>query len=286
MVQTPENLPKFAKPPVVEVVLSTQFQQLPGMHIGQLGLVWDRFRSKFPRVQQQMPLPHIIERKGVHAPALMPTVSLMIPSDQPQRVWLISEDDSDLVQIQSDRFMRNWRRYHNVEIGYPSYDGHIRSEFVEDYETFRTFVSEQRWGELEVDQCEMTYVNHIRPNQIWSDFSQLDRVFKGWSGSYPRLANHATDLLAFRARHEVAEDDGNFIGHLFVELDSAFVVRATGPNSELDPIFQLQLIVRGRPLEQGSVGVMRFMDMAHSIIVKSFADVTTPEMHSIWERTQ
>jgi uncharacterized protein (TIGR04255 family) len=286
VVQTPAKLPKFTNPPVVEVLLSAQFQQLAGMNVGHLGLLWERFKTKFPRTAQQPALPHIIERKGVNAAPVMPTFSLMAPADQVPRFWMIGEDDSDLVQVQSDRFMRNWRRYHNAEMVYPSYDGHNRPEFLLDFETFRSFVIEQGWGELNIDQCEVAYVNHIKPGKGWKDFSQLDRVFKGWASEYPRLAGSAANSIACRIRHEVSDGHDKFIGHLFIELDSAYAVPTPPASGELSPLFQLQLIVRGRPLREGVQGVMEFMDRAHSIIVKSFAAITTPKMHKIWERTQ
>jgi uncharacterized protein (TIGR04255 family) len=285
MIQKPEKLPKFSNPPVVEVMLSAQFQQLTEMHVGHLGLLWDRFKNKLPRIAQQPALPHTIERKGVQQVPVMPTFSMMAPADQVQRLWMISEDDSQLVQVQSDRFVCNWRRYRNVNVPYPSYDGYNRPEFEANFAKFREFVVDQGLGELKVDQCEASYVNHIKPGKGWTDFSQLDRVFKGWSSAYPRLAGSAANNIACRIRHEVSDSDGRFVGHLFVELDSAYAV-PTPPSSELSPLFQLQLIVRGRPLQEGAQGVMEFMDFAHSIIVKSFAEITTPEMHKIWERTQ
>ena len=281
-----EKLPKFANPPVVEVLISAQFEQLTAMHVGHLGLLWERFKTKFPRIMQQPALPHAIERKGAVQPPIVPTFSLMAPADQVQRLWMISEDDSQLVQVQSDRFMCNWRRYHNATAAYPSYEGHNRPEFEVDFKTFRTFVADQGLGDLKFDQCEVSYVNHIRPGKGWTNLSQLDRVFKGWSLAYPPLAGSAADAIACRIRHEVADGGGKFVGHLFVDLDSVYTLPTPPSSGELSPVFQLQLTVRGRPLQEGVQGVMEFMDFAHSIIVKSFAEVTTPEMHKVWERTQ
>src|ERR1700739_994786 len=154
-----EKLPKFANPPVVEVLLSAQFEQMTAMHVGHLGLLWERFKTKFPRIAQQPALPHTIERKrSPQHSAIMPTFSLMAPADQVQRLWMISQDDSQLVQVQSDRFMCNWRRYHNATAPYPSYEGHNRPEFEENFEIFRKFVADNGLGDLKFDQCEMSYV--------------------------------------------------------------------------------------------------------------------------------
>jgi uncharacterized protein (TIGR04255 family) len=285
--QVPEKLPKFKKPPVVEVVLGVQFQQLSNLQVVHLGLLWERFRSRFPRVEQQLPLPHVIERKGVEVPNAVPTISLLGPAFQVPRLWMISEDNTDLVQFQRDRFIRNWRRYHDQAIPYPTYEDHNRPAFFKDFEAFCFFVKDQGWGDLVVDQCEATYINHIRPCGVWTVFGQLDRVFRGWSSSYPSLAGGSADLVSCRVRHEVTDSDGKFVGHLYLELDSAHSVRTLGsPPEEPSPVVQLQLTVRGRPLGEETEGVMRFMDLAHEIIVKSFAETTTPAMHEVWERIQ
>jgi uncharacterized protein (TIGR04255 family) len=287
VIRAPEKLPKFRKPPVVEVVLGTQFQQLSEMHVAHLGLVWERFRDRFPQVVQQPTLPHAIERKGARASDAMPTISMMSAADQVPRLWMISEDNTELVQLQSDRFMRNWRRYHDQDIEYPTYDEHNRPAFVKDFDAFHRFAEDHGWGALAVDQCEVTYVNHIHTGRVWSEFSQLDRVFRGWSSSYPALAGAPADLISCRVRHEVVDAEGKFVGHLFVEIHSTYSTRPFGaPPSEPLPILQLQLTVRGRPLGEATEGVMRFMDFAHTTIVNSFAEITTPEMHDVWERTQ
>jgi uncharacterized protein (TIGR04255 family) len=277
-------LPKFNKPPVVEVVLAVQFQQLAGMHVGHLGAVWQRFQSKFSRVQQQPRFPHTIERRGVQPPEPFNFASLMSPMDGIPRMWLLTANDCELLQVQPDRFMRNWRRYHDGQIAYPSYDGHIRPGFVEDFANFSAVIEDLQLGPLIVDQCEVTYVNHIDGAGVWEEFSQLGRVFKGWDATYPRSIDGGADNnVAVRMRREVADDHGEFVGHFFIELDSAYALRPAGA---MTPVFQLQLSIRGRPLGEGTDGVMLFMDFAHKIIVNSFADLTTPEMHKVWERIQ
>lgn len=288
MTQAPEKLPKFNKPPVAEVVLGVQFEPFVGMHVGHIGLLWERYKSKFSRVDQQPRLPHVIERKGNPAPPIiLPSISIMSATDLIPRVWMLSEDNTELIQVQSDRFLRNWRRYHSNTIPYPSYEGSSRPGFVADYENFCAFVVDQGLGSPAVDQCEMTYINHIRPCGVWSQFAQLDKVFVGWSSAYPALAGSNANTIGFRVRHELADDQGKFVGHLFAELDSGYLPEPLGAsNDELVPVLQFQLIVRGRPLSEGMAGVMQFMDFAHRVIVKSFADVTTEEMHKVWERTQ
>jgi uncharacterized protein (TIGR04255 family) len=284
LIQPSDKLPKFNKPPVAEVVLGVQFAPLTDMHVGHIGLLWERFKTKFTRVEQQPRLPHVIERKGNPTPpALVPNISIMSAADLIPRMWMLSEDSTEMIQVQTDRFLRNWRRYHNDTIPYPSYETSGRPGFEGDYWNFCEFTKAQELGEPVIDQCEMTYINHIRPCGVWSEFAELGKVFNGWASSYPVLAGSKPDSIACRVRHEVADDNGQYVGHLFVESDSGYL---PGPDNELMPVIQFQLIVRGRPLGEGMLGVMQFMDLAHATIVKSFAEVTTPEMHKVWERIQ
>lgn len=284
MIQPSDKLPKFNKPPVAEVVLGVQFAPLTSMHVGHLGLLWDQFKSKFSRVEQQPRLPHVIERKGNPAPpSLIPNISIMSSAELIPRVWMHSADNTELIQVQTDRFLRNWRRYHNHTIPYPSYASSGRPGFEDDYKRFCEFATAQELGVPEVDQCEMTYINHVRPCGVWTEFSQMDKVFKGWSSGFPELMGTSANTIGCRVRQEVFDGEGRYVGHMFVEVDSGYL---PGSNDELTPVIQLQLIVRGRPLSDGIEGVMQFMDLAHNAIVKSFADVTTTEMHEVWERTQ
>ena len=284
MVGKPTILPKFNKPPVVEVLLGVQFEQL-AMNVRHLGLLSELYKTKFPNLQNQPTLPHAIERKGVYS-ATAPQFLTMTSADQIPRLWMLNSDETELLQFQTDRFMRNWRRYHRDDLPYPSYDGYIRNEFLTDYQTFCKFCLDQGWSEPAVDQCEVTYVNHIKHSSVWSEFAQLGRVSTAWSADSFAAAGIPADLIGYRTRHELSEAD-TFLGYLYVQLDSAYAVPPSDvQGSEPVPLIQLQLTARGRPPAGGLVGVTRFMDLAHSVIVKSFADITTPAMHKLWERTQ
>ena len=281
---TSGTLPRFNKPPVVEVVLGVQFTQLQAMNIAHIGLLWERYRDRFPKFNQQPALPHAIERLGSAAQqGGVQSFSFDFGGDRLQRAWLANADNTELIQIQNDRFIRNWRRYHDSTIPYPSYE-RLKPRFLEDWALFSAFVEESGLGGLIADQCEIAYVSHIEACDIWRSFGQVNRVFRGWSENYPALTGSPADAIGFKARHEVMGPDGAFVGRLFVELDSAYVAAPANPG-ETRPIFQLQLTVRGSPLSSGIAGVTGFLDLGHELIVNSFVKLTTPEMHQVWERT-
>jgi uncharacterized protein (TIGR04255 family) len=276
------KLPKFKNPPVVEVALSVQFQQPESITVAHLGLAWDHYRDRFPRVEQHAPIARTIERKGARVPMAEQQLSISTDFDTIPRLWLISNESDELLQLQGDKFVRNWRRYHDQTLKYPSFAGRIRPEFEKDFRLFSDFSQKQGWGDLNIDQCEVTYINHISACSVWHEHSQLDRVFKGWSPNYPVLPGTAKpEGVVLKIRHEIVDNSGKFLGRLHVDATSAFSIK-----DEHAPVLLLQLVARGQPRGSGIDGVMAFMDLGHETIVRSFAELTTNEMHKVWERIQ
>jgi uncharacterized protein (TIGR04255 family) len=183
MPDTAKQLPKFKRPPVVEVAIAVQFAPPKGLTAAHLGLIWQHYRSRFPRLEQHPPSPNRVERTGLRPATQGLQINFSVGEQIIPRIWMISENDCELIQVQADRFARNWRRYHDDHLEYATFD-QIRPQFVSDFGTFRKVIAELGLGELGVNQCEVTYVNHIRPGDVWTSHSQLDRVFVGWSSEH------------------------------------------------------------------------------------------------------
>src|SRR4051812_4966915 len=120
-----ENLPSFERPPVIEVLASIQFDPPIGFTAVHFGLIWDRFRAEFPTVEQRSPLPQMVERLGVAFQGQL--VQMEFSSEPPlPRLWFVSPSGDELIQVQSDRFIRNWRAVPELENPYPRYQDCIR----------------------------------------------------------------------------------------------------------------------------------------------------------------
>jgi hypothetical protein len=78
----------------------------------------------------------------------------------------------------------------------------------------------------------------------------------------------------------VATSRGPLVGRLFVELTSGLNM------STRKPTYRFALTVRGAPLGRDLEGVLEFFDFARERIVRGFAELTTAEMHKLWERVQ
>ncbi|MEN9667367.1 MAG: hypothetical protein RLZZ326_3730, partial [Planctomycetota bacterium] len=80
------------------------------------------------------------------------------------------------------------------------------------------------------------------------------------------------------ARFVMRHENGEPIGRLHVAVEPSY--RAEDDT----PMFVVTLTARGRPLEESIEGVMKFLDLGRDWVVRMFATITTPEMHSLWER--
>lgn len=274
-----ESVHDFERPPVNEVVVGIQFAPLPLTFV-HAGLFATKMQSVYPKQQVVPPLPAAVERFDGPGPAPQTEFAFQLgtgPADEwgGGRVWLISPNETRLLQLQPDRLLVNWRSRPGVT-EYPRY-GAVRQMFADAYAALRDFTNSQQLGEPLPVQCEVSYFNHIQAPD--GSFERPDRVFKWWS------AASATDTelpgrpeaLAFRHRRRLLTTSGEPYGRLFVNATPA-----TLPTRER--VYQVELTVRGAPLGPGLDGVQRFHDLSREVIVRTFTLMTTEEMHSVWRR--
>lgn len=266
-------LPCFDSPPVVETVLSAQFERLAAFQIVHLGLFWQRVRNRFPRTQSHPELAAAFERQ--ESTFQPPQIKFeTVESLTPNRLWLLDESGSEMIQVQSDRFIKNWRKA-AVSGTYPRYEHVIRPAFNSDFAEFKAFVAEENLGAVQVNQCEVTYVNHIVAGEGWERWDQVESVFSFWPTNGQDAFPGRTEDLACHLRFPVTGDDGAWLGRLHVDIHPAY--RGT----DGCPMYVMTLTARGR-----SGGDVEFFDVGRQWIVRAFASLTTPKMHEIWRRSQ
>lgn len=268
-------LPHFAKPPLVEVLLDVQFEPLPKLLIPEIGALWLHLQGRFSTLEQHPPLDPVIERIGVLPSGRGPSIEFTAPPPIP-RIWFIDESRRELIQIQQDRFIRNWRRTDDSD-QYPRYEKYIRPRFKRDFEDFCRFLDEREVGQPTATQCELTYINHIVADDDWHDHSQIERIFSVCSTPGTNVAGMKFEQEQFVLTFLI-EDDGRFVGRLRVDAEPRFRVR------DKTALYVLKLTARGRPLKEGIEGIMGFMDLGRKLIVQTFADITTKQLQKSWER--
>ncbi len=114
-------LPDFSNPPVIEVALSVQFEPIAALRTPQIGLLWEEFRPRFQKTEEYPPLNAVIEKFGLPEAHKSDIQVQMLPSPPVPRVWFLNETGTELVQVQQDRFVHNWRKVGTGDV-YPRYE--------------------------------------------------------------------------------------------------------------------------------------------------------------------
>ena len=264
----PEHLPDFDDPPVVETILSVQFDPL-AVTTAHLGLLWNEYRELFPRSEERPPLEPVIEQFPESPVARVGFKFQALENFPVPRIWFTNDQGNEMIQVQNDRFIKNWRKEGEGE-RYPHYDDTIRPHFDRDYRIFLAFLEKNRLGTPHVNQCEVSYVNHILAGQGWERFGDVEKIFTFWQPTMPIPPGPAEDLR-LHIRFLIPGQDGKPIGRLHVDLQPA--VRM----ADNHPMYVLHLTARGQ-IGEGT----DFFDTGRDWIVTTFERLTTNSMHQIW----
>jgi uncharacterized protein (TIGR04255 family) len=264
----PETLPEFDNPPLDETVIGLQFEPLKAFKVQQIMLYWNQIRENYPRVEGQLPLPHSVESETIHAQKFLVSLeNATVP-----RCWFLNEPGTQLIQVQQDRFLRNWRRLQALTENYPRFDT-LFGLFWKEWVAFRDFLKEQRIDEPKIDQCELTYVNLIDSEAVSGSFERLPSIFVNLRererGFLPN-----PELFQWEARFPLPEGRGR----LHVEAVPAF------RKSDFKLLMRFNLAARGSPKGTTDALVNEWFGIAHEYIVRGFDELTTAEMHRTWKK--
>jgi uncharacterized protein (TIGR04255 family) len=261
----PADLPDYDDPPVNEVVIGIQFAKtaITGAHIG---LFWQELRDEFPTVEEQPPL----EPKLESFQALRFSLPMFGLTSWPgSRYWLISEDQVDLVQIQQDRLVYNWRRGPN-NATYPHFEA-LQDKFWAVANKWRSYI--QNIGQdLDLTQWEVTYINHILTPE---GRPKLADVLSFWGAELDQAIGGAADAGRMEVQRILTEDSSPW-ARMYVSM-------TTGIRPDQVPLIAFELTVRGPSANEDSWDRMRDQLLnARRQIVIAFDTLTTPEMHVVW----
>lgn len=278
MVDRPADLPDYERPPLVEVALAVQFAELQGYRTVHAGLLWaDKFRDAYPHLREQPPLDPTFEVFGPQARAPQLLIRQM-PGPPVPRLWFMNDSETELVQIQANRFVRNWRKVGDGE-NYPRYE-RLRERFLVELEEIDAFFKGWEIGAIQPNQCEITYVNRlelddhdlrVHPGTALKLFSREGLRSDGQIGSLPEPED-----CNLSARYVIKDANDRPCGRLLVALR---------PWSN-EPALRLDLTVRGAPATAHFDAVRDFLDQGRRTIVHGFTAITTEEMHKRWGRVQ
>jgi uncharacterized protein (TIGR04255 family) len=265
------GLPDYESPPVIEVAIGVQFAPIEGFSAAHTGLFWDRIRKEYPKVEEQLPLAHVVEpldTESLPEPS-KPVILQKLP--QP-RIWFLSESGTSIVQVQQDRFHVNWRKLESKE-DYPRYDN-VKQRFSSMWKKFCEFLRDEHLGSPDIDQCELTYVNFILKGSGWNEVHDVEKIFTtfAWEtkeGFLPPPENVGWSMQ-FKMR------DGS--GRLHTEVQRVL----TMPRRE--EAMRFVLTARGCPVEKEEKNIKKWFDVSREWIVRGFSDLTGRFTDKLWGR--
>ncbi len=260
------GLPNFDQPPVVEVACGVKFRKVPELNGIRLAPLYDLWKSDLPVIEEQATLPSTEAASGSSGP----TIRIDFPSLREIRYWFLSEDAKDLVQLQPDRLIVNWRGQGDG-VDYPRF-GYILKTLTQRATELSSFVEEHFRTKLEFLHVELSYINslHTDGTSRWD----LGDIFHTW----PDFATHhlgrpENSQIAFDFPIESASTGRDFF--LRVSIEPGVIGNGT-------PGTFLTMTAQGKPAETSIEGVVDSIKEAHDHLVRSFAEITTEAAHERW----
>jgi uncharacterized protein (TIGR04255 family) len=272
MTARPTQLPEFEDPPVSEVALSVLFSPLVNWRAVHAGVYWSRISGQYPHTETHPPLPMQIEQFDPNF-VQRPAIQFELVNPDVSRFWFVGAPPTKLIQLQRDRFVINWRKVKGDEI-YPRYLGEMRPRFDREWKDFEAFATQQNIGTIDVQQCELTYINDFLQGQGWNTFSDSLSLFAPWWTGGTDGFLPLPETLGLSGSFRLSGDRGRL--HF-----NAMHVRRQIDNRES---IRLELVARGRPVSGAHDDVLAWMDLGHEWIVRGFADLTSKQAHALWKR--
>lgn len=266
----PDHLPDFRLPPLNEVVFGVQFAPARGYRQIQAWEVWTSFRDQFPDIEELSPLPPTFETFGLPQGGQFNLRTVTGPSHD--RFWFLSPNKDELIQFQQDRLLHNWRKVGDQTNEYPRFENMIL-KFESELETLEKYFSDIEPQQLNINQSEITYVNHI-PIQDADTAASI----KEWLRFIHFEASYFEDF-SFTFRRIIRNEKEEQQGRLICEYGSA-----VGPKGQR--MILLNLTARGRPSGTDTKAAIEFLKRGHEMVVNLFAEITTDLAHKKWERVQ
>lgn len=235
------------------------------------GEVWNLYRGKYPQVQEHPPLPPSFEIFGLPNAVTMPSQITFFEGGRHDRFWFLRPEGDELIQFQQDRLLHNWRKVGDETNPYPRFESMI-DQFRGELNGLQQYVNGLFPQMLAINQCEMSYINHIPLNKA------ENAKASDWL-RFLTFADHDPEGFSVAFGEVFRDHSGNPQGRLICE--ATLMVRPNG-----QPIIVFTLTVRGKPIGVDIESALNFMAKGRDLIVCRFAELTTDVAHKLWGRTK
>ena len=251
---------KYENPPIDEIICGIRFGSLEQLRSGHLGILWQKFRGNFPNIEDRN-LVGPVSRKDFENPNKIP-----LP-----RVWFIHENENELIQVQDNRFLHNWRK-RRLDDEYPGYD-RIVENFEKYLSCFREFLVEENLGALVTKEYELSYIDLIPRGYGWENFGDLEKVFPSL------LSSTGQSILSTSIRNinwQTILDLPNNYGQLRI------AIRSAARTSNDHPLLHIEFNAHGNRQDES---MRAWFDTAHNAITELFSNLVSKEIQEkFWRR--
>lgn len=238
--------------PVIEVALGVVFDPVPELGAIALARLAAGWEDEYPEIR---------EVPGHPTDRLDPGTSIQFGTGPlPPRLWLLSKNENNLVQLQNDTFLINWRRMRPEDV-YPGHEALLA-----------TF--ERLWGEFQ----EKLRRKSIRPRLVeWTYVDRLESgvlaagglTFLDWASSGSELPGieRAFNFQIVRELRQIGKREG----YLSITGNPA-----TTPGEE--SFYALNISTKLNAASSAPSQVLDRLREAHNVSLTAFTVVVAPQL--------
>lgn len=258
----------FRNAPIREVACAVVFNTAKPLDSSFHGLFWESLRERFPRFEDQPPVPVNI---GSMPNQIQFGFSTLPPL---RRAWLLDPQGRYLIQLQQDLFTFNWR-LGPPEEKYPRFPA-IYSDFKSIFDGFQKFVNFRGFGELTCQQLQLSYVNVIDGDSGLGAI-RADEAVVGASLAAPWPASTGSDRLNpeslnWSSTYLLPEN----IGRLTWNAQTALML------PKMNNSLRIEIGVQGIIPHPVETPMDLWFQRAHDWICELFLTSTNPALHEVW----
>ncbi len=253
----------FQTSPLTEVICGITFDA-PDFASVHFGLYWQSIQARYPSLP-----------KDTQPIGEMPL--LAIPPKL-RRVWFESIDQAKVVQLQSDKFLYNWRKVSQT-VEYPHFQD-VYQGFSVEWQHFEDWWR-QLWqaqqlaptfpglDPIKTTQYELTYLNQIGHEQGWDSSADTQRIFKFLAGNWSGFPLSQPQAHQFNLEFALPEG----MGTLSISISQGIELESNLP------VLICELTARSANTQ---LPIDHWFEAAHESMVQSFLHILNEDVKTAW----
>ncbi len=262
-----KKFPRYANPPIIELVLGVQFDSIPGFTTGHSGWFWREHLGSDWKVSEGQPVPEQTEAFGKLLPGRM---GFHLSQNPASRLMAENQAGDRLLQIQHSRMHYNWRKKDGE---YPHFE-QVFDEFNGHFTAFKEFVINAGLNPVVANQWEVTYVDNIPSGELWQRAEDFCKVFPGLFPDDARMVGLIAETSNVDRTYEIAPQKGR----LYVTTNLALI------SGEKDHSLLVNMTARGPVASDSATTLKEHMEIGHVATGQAFSGLSSDAAKRFWER--